>query len=834
MKKIIGLFILLICTLFRTTIAYAGDCQISGVIVDAEGLPLPSAAVMLHKGDNTQHEQGTATDPDGKFSFTGLSEGDYRLIISFMGYKTKTVATKLTNEKKSVKYQKIILQEDAALLSAVEVEAKRSSLQVDIDKKTFLVNESAVTDGMSASEILKEIPSVDVDVEGNVSLRNNENVEIYINGKPSGLTEENRGDLLEQLPAGSIERVEVITNPSSKFSAEGSAGIINIVMKNNTKQATYYGSVSAGISYPWGWKPGGNVGGNICVNKNKWSTTASIGYTNKKFKGESLSERETYKTDTTLLNQYSDIQFNMNTIFTRISTSCQIDSTNKIGLAGMFSYGGRDRNQYLDYDKGYLNDGASIFNTHQQRNALNHAERLMGNATIDYAHDFAQGHTLSTAFNFSANSGKSDRDYEQIQMDSLYSVIAEKGYDQYQYTYNHNRNYEFQTDYVNPLTPTSKLEAGLKLSFQNQFNEVNSSIKKQGDDDYVAQKELDNDFELHQNIYAAYTSWGAKFHKFSMQLGLRGELTDQDWSLNTTGEKSTQKPYFDLFPTAYFAYKLTDNDELQLSYTRRVSRPRRYWINPYINLSDSTNISFGNPNLKPEYANMIEMNYVKNFSKHTFTASLYYKLCQDIVQRYSWMQQDAMISTFANMTNSHSAGLELILKNSWKVVNLTSNINFYYYKLKGGDFNITSVFNGTTTDVDVTIHERQSFSWKAKISADFSLPKAFALQVTGDYKSPVVTAQGKSLYDYFFNLGLKKSFLQKSLIATLSVRDLLNSRKRRADTWGDDFFQHSESQWSGRTISLNVTYNFGNMKKNGKRDKDSSFGSSDSDVYEEF
>ena len=820
--------------LFITTITQAAEFKISGHIVDTDSLPLPSAAVLLYKGDNTNNEQGTATDLDGNFTFSNLTAGEYRLVISFMGYKEKTVHAKLTNEKNTIKYSKIILQEDAALLSAVEVEAKRSSLQVDIDKKTFLVNESAVTDGMSASEILKEIPSVDVDVEGTVSLRNNENVEIYINGKPSGLSDENRGDILEQLPAGSIERVEVITNPSSKFSAEGSAGIINIVLKNNTKQSTYFGSVSAGISYPWGWKPGGNVGANINVSKNKWSTTASIGYTNKKMKGSSLTERETYKGDTILLNQESDNDFNMNTIFARVGTSCQIDSTNKIGLSGMFSYGGRDRNQYIDYDKGYLSDGTEVYNAYQQRNSLNTSERFVGNAMIDYTHDFSEGHSLTSSFTFSANSNESDRDYEQIEYDSLHSVIDMAGYNQYQYTYNHNRNYEGQIDYVNPLTATSKLEAGVKLSFLNQFNKVNSSIKRDGEDSYSTQPELDNDFELHQNIYAAYASYGARFHKFAMQLGLRGELTDADWRLNTTGEESTKKPYFDLFPTAFFSYKLTDNDELQLSYTRRISRPRRQWINPYINVADSTNISFGNPDLDPEYANMIEMNYVKTFNRHTFTSAIYYELCQDIVQRYSWMTEESMISTFANMTNSHSTGVELILKDSWKVVNLTTNLNFYYYKLKGGDFVVTSVYNGSTSDVDVTIKDRESFSWTAKISADFSLPKSFALQLTGDYRSPRATAQGKSLYDYYFNLGLKRAFLQKRLVATLSVRDLLNSRKRRADTWSDTFFQHSENQWSGRTISLNVTYNFGNMQKKNKKEKDTFGTSSDDDVFEDF
>lgn len=822
--------------LFGFLAANAVEYRISGVVVDAEGQPLPSATVLLYKGNDSTHVKGEAADFDGKFEMNSLSKGTYRLEISFMGYRTKKMNVELTDEKPARRFSKIILQEDAALLTAVEVSAQRASLQVDIDKKTFLVNESAVSDGMSASEVLKEIPSVDVDVEGNVTMRNSGNVEIYINGKPSGLTEENRGDILEQLPAGSIEKVEVISNPSSKFDAEGSAGIINIVMKKSYDKASYYGSVSAGISYPWGGRPGGNVGANINFSKGKWSSFANIGYNNRKSIGGSLNNRQSFKGDTILMNQSSETDFVMNTGFLRMGTGCQIDSSNSINISGMISFGGRNRDQFIDYDRGYMRMGEEIFNSFQERNSFADNKRLMGNAVIDYSHIFSEGHTLSTSFSFSANKSDDDKRYEQYNYDSLRASIEELDYVQNQSSFNKNRNFDGQIDYVNPITPTSKIEAGVKLSFQNQYSDVESSIKRLGMDDFVAQHELDNDFELHQNVYAGYVSYGNKIRRFAMQLGLRGELTDVDWTLNTTGEESTKKPYFDVFPTAFFSYQVSENDELQLSYTRRISRPRRYWLNPYVNVSDSTNISFGNPDLDPEFANSFEFNYVKNFKRHTFMASLYYKLTQDVIQRYSWLSGEAMISTFANITTSHSTGLELILKNRWNVVGLTSNVNLYYYKLNGGIFDVTTNFGGNLTDVEVEIDDRQSFSWSAQMSADFSLPKDFSLQVTGNYQSPRATAQGKSLSTYYVNMGLKKPFLQKKLVATLSVRDLLNSRKRKSETWADDFYQYSESFWSGRMINFNLTYNFGNMssKKKGNKDASNNRTSSDEDVFEDF
>ncbi len=825
------LILLLLSCLGLSAVEY----KIVGLVVDASGEPMPSATVLLFKQGETNYDKGEATDMDGKFEISSLSAGNYRLEISFMGFRTKKIDVLLTEDKPVKRYSKIILQEDAALLTAVEVSAKRASLQVDIDKKTFLVNESAVSEGMSASEVLKEIPSVDVDVEGNVSMRNNENVEIYINGKPSGLTDDNKGDILEQLPAGSIEKVEVITNPSSKFDAEGSAGIINIVMKKNYDKSSYYGSVTAGISYPWGGKPGGNVGGNINFSKGKWSSFANVGYTNRKSIGSGKLDRQSYRAlDTILLNQNSHTDFVMNTAFVRLGTDCQIDSLNRIGVSGMLSFGGRNRDQYLDYDKGYMLMNEEVYNAFQSRNSFTDNDRIMGNVTLDYQHSFSQDHTLTTSFNFSANKGENDRTYEQKSFDSLRVPMSDLDYVQMQHTLNHNRNFDLQVDYVNPLTVKSKIEAGVKLSFLNQFSDVNSSIQKANDQSFVPQHELDNDFELHQKIYAGYVSYGNKFGRFAMQLGLRGELTDPDWTLNTTGEKSTQDPYFNVFPTAFFSYSLSEQDELQLSYTRRISRPRRMWLNPYVNVSDSTNITFGNPDLNPEFTNSFEFNYVKNFKKHTFMSSLYYQLMQDVIQRYSWMSGEAMVNTFANMTTSHSTGLELILKNNWKVVTLTSNLNMYYYRLKGGLFDVNSKLNETLTTIEVAIDDRESFSWTAQLSADFSLPKDFNLQVTGNYRSPRATAQGKSLSVYFVNMGLKKPFLKKKLIATISVRDLLNSRKWKSETWSDAFYQYSESSWSGRMLNFNLTYNFGNMsKKNGKKNTNGQ-STTDEDVFEDF
>lgn len=803
-----------------TIMTALGASKISGQVFDPEGNTLPMADIILYAADGSTQITGETSDDDGNFLIDGVSLDDYVMEVSFMGFKSRRINVSLTKEKPNVRYKKIVLAEDADMLQAVEVSAAQTSLKVDIDKKTYRVNNNAISEGTSASEILKEIPSIEVDVEGNVSMRNNENVEIYINGKPAGLTEENRGDILEQLPAGSIQQVEVISNPSSKFDAEGSAGIINIILKNDDKKdATYYGSFSAGIIYPTGDKVGGNVGANINYTKGKWNIASSLGLIRRNMVGEGYTNHETYLEDTTFLNQTRDQDAIMNSGFFRINVNYDANEKNKFGFSGMFSAGGRDNEQNLFYDGGDIINGSKVSNNQQMRITNTDGLRLMGNVTLDYTHIFSQGKEWTSSFSFLPNSNDNDQEYEQKELigkdDS--EALHQNDYTQYQTSDGHNRTFEVQSDYSCQVTSTIKIETGVKASLRTQGNKVTSEIQPYGASERTEQPELANDFELRQNVYAAYFSYGQKFGKFGMQLGLRGELTDISWDLYSAGESNDKKPYGNLFPSAFFSYAISPKDELQLSYTRRISRPRRYWLNPYVNVSDPANIYFGNPDLDPEISNSTEFSYIKDFEKSTFMVSVYYKQTQDLVQQYKWYYNEAMWSTRANLATSHSGGLELILKNSFKIVNLTYNVNLYGYALKGGDFNVNTVVPGEgMLNKKVTIEDKSNFSWSGQISADFSLPKSFRFQATGNYRSPRTVAQGKMLHNYNINLGLKKPFFKNKLTASLAVRDLLNSRKRRSETWDDTFYEKSEFRFSGRTINLTLSYNFGNFSANKK------------------
>ena len=282
-----------------------------------------------------------------------------------------------------------------------------------------------------------------------------------------------------------------------------------------------------------------------------------------------------------------------------------------------------------------------------------------------------------------------------------------------------------------------------------------------------------------------------------------------------------KRSYFQLFPSVYLGYTLTERDEFQLNYTRRVNRPRGWQINPFKDYSDSTNISFGNPALNPEFASAFELNYLRSWDNHSLSASLYYRFTDDVIQRVSYRNLEAgnMESTRMNISQSNYTGLELIAKNRlFKILNLTTSVNLYYSQVGSGTY--TNPQNGITE----TIEGNRDFSWDARIMGNFMFSPTFTGQLTARYRSPRVMAQGTRNGDYSIDLGLRKSFFNRTLNISANVRDLLNSRRRNSDTWGNGFWEHSESYWSGRTIGLTVTYNFGNMSGEKRRNERMSEG----------
>lgn len=795
---------IIVCALFLLGLS-ASAATVKGKIIDGNTkLPLEYVNISItNNNENNQLETGETTNEKGVFECKVLV-GDFTVNISFIGYKSFTKKIKIKNLSEEVNIGTIALQEDSKMLDAVEIVSQGTQMRLEIDKKVFSVDQNLAAAGASASEILKNIPSVEVDGDGNVSLRNNSNVEVWINGKPSGLTAENRGNILEQIPAETIENIELMTNPSAKHNPEGTAGVINIVMKK-TKQKTYYGSVNTGIMYPIKGLPGGNLGASFNYGNEHIDFYANIGTNCRNTIRGSESNRFMLNGTDTISKLYSNNNSKNNMVngYLRTGLDYHINKRNTIGVAFFGMYGHGKSNNIIDYQTYSYADGVYVPDRTYSRNNPAKNTGPMLNAEISYRHDFAkEGSFLTADFSVWNNNRRKENSHIQTIFSETDTLISGN---ETENSSNKNLYFEGNIDFTYKFSPKSKLEVGWR-SNSNQQQGVNSAVDnltKKGIDSYK------NDFYYTDYVHALYATYGNMWGNFSMQLGLRGEYTQRKFESVSVNNKSSYKDcYFQYYPTVHLAYNFKNNQDLQLNYTRRVNRPRGGQVNPFKNYSDSTNISYGNPSLMPQYSSAVELNYLKMWENHSLSASAYYRFTDDVIQNVSYKNGNILENTFINISRQQSAGLEIVGKNKlWKILDLTTSINLYYDKLD------SAIFLNPYTKESLLIPEQQTFTWSARIMANVMITKTTTAQLTARYRSPKVIAQGNESHDYAIDLGVRQTFLNRNLSLNIFIRDLLDSHTHKRETFGSGFYQVSESFWGGRTIGFTLSYNFGSLRK---------------------
>jgi outer membrane receptor protein involved in Fe transport len=811
MKKVLFLFVIVFISL-----QVIAASSINGKIVDDNTqLPLEFVNVALLKDGSQTPVAGVSTDLNGVFLISGIGNGKYTLRFSFIGYNPIVKALNVTS--KDLNLGVIKLAEDSKNLQEVEVMGQGSQMRFDIDKKVFSVDQNIAAAGGSATEVLQNIPSVDVDNEGNVSLRNSTNVEVWINGKPSGLTADNRAQVLQQMPAESIQEIEIMTNPSAKFNPEGTSGIINLVLKKNRK-AGYYGSVSAGVLYSQGSKPGGTLGTNINYSSGRFDAYMNVGLRAMNFKGGGYNERYNLSgADTlSLLNQKSDMYRGFRGVFGRAGIDYRLNDKNTLSLSGFGMFGDGYSESNINYSlKDFVN------NTERNYSRLNTGTgtRPSMNVSLDHKYEIDKdGSNIMTSLSFSNHERSSNETYVQTENNVVTSDITQNFAGE-------NNEVQFKLDYTKKFTQNTRLEAGWQSVVQERASPataVNNMTTPATDlPSYY------NEFSYDEQIHAAYATFGSRMDKLSIQGGLRAEYQDKQWenkyynAMNELQvENSNYEPIVQLFPSAYLTYTLPENNELQLNYSRRINRPRGRSINPFRDFSDSTSISFGNPDLLPELTSAFEFNYLKSWDNHSVSASAYYRFTDDVIQGVRFVNNGILENTSMNVTKSNNTGVELVAKNRiFKVVNLTSSLNMYYNTMEAGTY--TSIYDNSIT---TAIPEQEMFSWSGRVMANIILGKTTFAQLSGNYSAPRLIAQGKESSSYAIDLGLRQTFFNKNLSLNFMVRDLLDSRRRASVTSGNGFSQKSESYFRGRMLGLTVSYNFGNMKPkqtNGKKSEES-------------
>ena len=763
---------------------------IRGKVIDAKTRePMQFVNISVRKAGTTVPLKGMVTDETGTFHIAQLPEGSYTLSISFIGYKTIEKPFTLSKQIPGVNFRNLLLQEDSQLLGEVKVTGQRSQMKFDIDKKVFNVDQNISSTGGTASDVLTNIPSVEVDNEGEVSLRGSSDVTVWINGRASGLSADNRAQILEQLPAESIERIEVITNPSAKFSPEGTSGIINIVLKED-RRAGYYGSLQAGVDTRGGW----NASGNVNYSSNKTEMYAGVGYRERKRDGGGFSNRtntDASGNPVSFLNQTSDNDGHGGQTFVRAGLTWHLTQSDHLNLGAFGMFGTRKQTNTINY----LSD---IPNSFLSSERISDSDNPMkgGNVELGYKHDFSKTSNLDVVASW--NTWNMDQKSTYLQSSVFENEETTHSY-QWQKNKMQSHNWELQADYVNAFNEFNKIEAGYKGTFSRQESPVETKSGETAED-ARPDEQLYNRFYYDQDIHALYATYSGRFGNFGYQAGLRGEYSHTDTrSLAYGQEKGEVSPYkddyFSIFPSVF------------LTYTRRINRPWGHQLNPFLNITDSTNISFGNPYLTPQYSNSMELNYIKNWEAHTLSVSAYYRNTDDVIQRISYLEDNIMKSTFENVAETQSAGVEIVGKNHlFSILDLTTTVNLYYNKLDGFSYLPAGA------DQPVTGKSNEDFSWNAKIIANLILPASFSLQLTGNYNSRQLIAQGYRKSNYSLDAGIRKAFLNRKLSLSINGRDLFNSRKWKTETSGTGFRQYASNWRTGCTIGFTLTYSFGNMK----------------------
>lgn len=794
---------LLISGLLVTPLLASAKGTVTGTVVNKEsGDPMDYVTIQLVDAKTGKPlTVGATTNENGKFSIADIQDGKYLVRVTNVGSIEQDRPVTIAGA--NVNIGTVKLADDAKLLKEVVVEGIRSQMKFELDKKVFQVDANIASAGQSASELLESIPSVEVDQDGEVSLRGNSSVTVWINGKESGLTADNRAQILEQIPAETIDKIEVITNPSAKFSPEGTAGIINIVLKKD-RRGGYFGSAElSGNS-----RGGGNASVNINYNTRKWDTYASVGFRMRHNTGGSLMRR-TFDGGL-FTNSDGSSRNHGNNIFFRLGATYHLTDKDEFYINGFGMFGhrwGHTSTNYLSNVPGQWGSNIQL--------ARNNGDNRGAHGEFGYTHRFSDHQTLDANVSYNHWGGPSWNSYSEEE--DWGDAGIKSAYREQTMPINVN-TWEAKVDYSNTFNQYLKLEAGFNGNYSHE-NTPNTTWRGTTQADMKLAEELWNRFIYTNNISALYATLGGKVGRFSYSGGVRAEAWQVRARSLEYGQKESDAPElkrnrFALFPSVYLSLALPYDNEVQLNYTRRIRRPWGGQLNSFRDISDPTSISYGNPGLDPEFSNSLELNYLKSWTYHMISVSAYLRQASGCMNRLTFMDDDIMYRTWANVSSRVNSGVEIVSKNNlfkgW--LDLTTTVNLYNNHISGWYYTITSEKGH---EVKLSGDKQNSFAWDARMMANVKLPWQLAFQATGRYSSDHKEAQGSHQGGWSVDLGLRKTFGNWSV--SLNCRDLFDSRKFKNTTYGPGYDQYSERWRGGRTFRLTIKYSFGNMKA--KRNK---------------
>lgn len=713
---------------------------------------------------------------------------------------------------------KIKLQSDAKELAGVTVKSTTPLMRLDIDKKVFNVEKNIVSAGGTALDVMRNVPSVNVDIDGNVSIRNSSPT-IFIDGRPTTLT-------LEQIPADAIESVEVITNPSAKYDASGGgAGILNIVLKKNRKTG-YNGNVRVGVD-KWGAM---NGGGDFSVRQGKLNLSASMMFNQNRGRTYGTTDRvNLLDTPETSVTQDNFNKTKGGFMFGKLGLDYFITNKTTLSLSGIRVHGEFDPNEIIDITSDSLFNSGKI-STYSERLTTGHRQFDGKGLVFGMKQLFTKtGEELTADINYFGGKNVNNSLYTTNYLTTTHGNIV--GTDlQKVLGDGSDKNFTFQTDYTKPFAKNAKLETGARVAIRSRTNNQYNYIFDKTADDYVLVPSATSNYKNTDNVYAAYATVSSSIKDFGYKLGLRAESSNYDGTLTNTGVKFSNNYPISLFPSVFLSQKLKNKQELQVSYTRRINRPNFFQTIPFIDYTDKLNITKGNPDLVPEFTQSYEMSYLKTFKgNNTFLASVYYRHKTNLITRYLNQEtdpltgSDILVNTYINANSSYAAGAELTATNYLtKWWDISTNVNIYNSKIN------TDNINGTSQDA--------LWSWFGKFNSNFKLPAKFTMQLTAIYQSksnlPANTggggmggppgfgqaqsaSQGYIKAYWGMDIAIKKTFLKNDVASvSLSVNDIFKTRYTNQFSQSEYFIQNYNRIRDPQMFRLNFSYRFGKMDVN--------------------
>ena len=793
MKKLLLFFLFISTSLLHSQ---NNKVIVTGTITDSEtNIPLEYATISVFNVGSEKAVNGVITDSNGEFSIE-LNKGNYDFKVEFISFKIKYYRNITVNDPLDLGTVELSIDEN--MLEEIEVIGEKTEIEIKLDKTVYNIGKDLTLKGSSVSDVLDNLPSVEVDIEGNVSLRGNESVRILINGKPSGLVGISSNEALKQFPSESVEKVEVITSPSARYNAEGTAGIINIILRRS-KLTGFNGSLSLNSGYPERY----GVSANLNYRTKKLNFFNNVGYNTRTSEGSFINETE-YYTDQAINNFLNengvrDSERNSN----YLNTGIEYFISDKTSLVG--SYVSRKSD-------GFTNN---TNNVNQNFNTISKfSERLEKESEIDDTNEFSinlthdfnkEGHVLTIDYQKEKSSENENGFISNSQLKPVFTkYLSEKvNTDEIQ------ESELFKIDYVLPIKKDGQFELGFRRS--NQYQDIDYLAENEDlNGNFINDLNLSNTLIYNEKVNAFYTQYGNKKNKFSFLLGLRYEeskTTVKQLANNTNNVKN----YNDFFPTLNLSYQIKENETITFGYNRRIRRARSYFINPFPSKSSATNIFQGNPNIDPTYSNGIDLGYLKRYEKLTLNGSIYYRKETGVFTFISENTGDFVLvneilvpvlrRTPINLASNKQIGLELnanfTQSKNWR---LNGSLNFYESETLGEYMGIT--------------YDSKNLTWSGRLSNNLKLFSSVDWQTSFRYRAPQKTAVSERKASIYSNTAFSKDLSKDKITLTFKVNDIFETGKWRIESFNENYKSYSESNWrGGRTLELNLIYRFNQKKK---------------------